>query len=453
MKYYLDTASSSTKTCCFEAEIKRHDSFLSVDSNATVITVQDNKPSQYGSIHEEQETVMIKQQQCSTMGGAVNLVNAMMGTGIIGLPLALHLCGFWLGLLFSVTIAYISCMTMHITILCGLKTQTHSLVSLCQSLIGSTGARIINFIIFFHTAGTAVSYYILLGDTLPSLLALAFPNVPFFSDRRNVILTFGLLCTLPLSLSRSTAQFAKWSAMSVCLLMLMLLGVLVRVPYYLSIVDKIELEYVPISESMFKGLAIISLAFGCSQNLFGVYSSLKNQSPSKWLLTCSTAIGIAFVINIVFAVTAYLCFGKHVQANILLNFPENDPGIQLVKLALGLFMVLTIPLCIHPCRESVMMMFGINTHNSTNKQHYTVSIGVFALILWVGATITSLGKVFNVIGGFSTTILGFLLPGCAYLYLFSSELLNNKKLFFVSIFSICIALPVMYFSIKDAIFK
>lgn len=160
MKYYLDTASSSTKTCCFEAEIKRHDSFLSVDSNATVITVQDNKPSQYGSIHEEQETVMIKQQQCSTMGGAVNLVNAMMGTGIIGLPLALHLCGFWLGLLFSVTIAYISCMTMHITILCGLKTQTHSLVSLCQSLIGSTGARIINFIIFFHTAGTAVSYYI-----------------------------------------------------------------------------------------------------------------------------------------------------------------------------------------------------------------------------------------------------------------------------------------------------
>lgn len=131
--------------------------------------------------------------------------------------------------------------------------------------------------------------------------------------------------------------------MSVCLLMLMLLGVLVRVPYYLSIVDKIELEYVPISESMFKGLAIISLAFGCSQNLFGVYSGLKNQSPSKWLLTCSTAIGIAFVINIVFAVTAYLCFGKHVQANILLNFPENDPGIQLVKLALGLFMVLTIP--------------------------------------------------------------------------------------------------------------
>lgn len=123
----------------------------------------------------------------------------------------------------------------------------------------------------------------------------------------------------------------------------MLLGVLIRVPYYLSIIDKIELEYVPISQPMFKGLAIISLAFGCSQNLFGVYSTLQNKAPSHWLLTCSMAIGIAFVINMVFAVMAYLCFGRHVLANILLNFPESDPGIQLVKLALGLFMVLTIP--------------------------------------------------------------------------------------------------------------
>jgi sodium-coupled neutral amino acid transporter 11 len=125
--------------------------------------------------------------------------------------------------------------------------------------------------------------------------------------------------------------------------MLMLLGVLVRVPYYLSIVDKIELEVQPISEGMFKGLAIMSLAFGCSQNLFGIHSSTKDQRLSKWLSTCSIAIIMAFIANIVFAVLAYLCFGSHVHANVLLNFPESDPGIRLVKLALGLFMVLTIP--------------------------------------------------------------------------------------------------------------
>jgi hypothetical protein len=63
-------------------------------------------------------------------------------------------------------------------------------------------------------------------------------------------------------------------------------------------------------------------------------------------------------------------------------------------------------LCIHPCRESVMTMFGININNPTNKQHYSITVGVFVVILSIGATVTSLGKIFDVIGGFSTTILG-----------------------------------------------
>ncbi|KAI8638221.1 transmembrane amino acid transporter protein-domain-containing protein [Parasitella parasitica] len=349
---------------------------------------------------------------------------------------------------------------MHITILCGLATETFSLVALCEKLIGGVGSHIINFIIFFHTAGTAVSYYLLLGDTLPGLLELAFPNVAYF-DRKNVILAFGLLCTFPLSLSRSTSKFVKWSVISVVLLMFMLLGVLIRVPYYIPAHQDIELEVVPVSENMFKGLAIISLSFGCAQNLFGVYTTTRNQKPSNWLLICSIAIGIAFTVNIVFAVMAYMCFGKNVQANILLNFPENDPGIRLVKLALGLFMVLTIPLCMHPCREAVMLMFGININNPTKKQHYTATVGVFLVVLYFGATLTSLGKVFDVIGGFSTTVLGFMLPGFAYIYLFSGDLFSahntNKyaswKLFFISIICIVIAIPVMFFSVKDALFQ
>lgn len=64
-----------------------------------------------------------------------------------------------------------------------------------------------------------------------------------------------------------------------------------------------------------------------------------------------------------------------------------------------------------------MMMFGVNINNPTNKQHYTVTIGVFALILSVGATLTSLGKVFDVIGGFSTTILGNFLFLCDVTFL------------------------------------
>lgn len=127
------------------------------DSTYSILTVESQKYS-YGSI--DPTPIKKSSEKSSVWAASANLVNAMMGTGIIGLPLALHLCGFWAGLVLFFLIAYLSCLTMHITILCGIKTNTFTLVALCENLIGRLGSRIVNFIIFFHTAGTAVSYYI-----------------------------------------------------------------------------------------------------------------------------------------------------------------------------------------------------------------------------------------------------------------------------------------------------
>jgi hypothetical protein len=155
MKYnndYIDDTASST--LLDDNIITHYNSCISSDgdSSITAITIDNYKCDDVDDMHLDNGS--------STIGSSLNLVNAIMGTGIIGLPLALHLCGFWFGLLFSVLIAYLTCFTMHITILCGLATQTFSLVALCEKLIGGFGSHIINFIIFFHTAGTAVSYYL-----------------------------------------------------------------------------------------------------------------------------------------------------------------------------------------------------------------------------------------------------------------------------------------------------
>jgi hypothetical protein len=127
-------------------------------TNDTSLDLTDDKKKNYGAIPQQEDNYC--EPSCSSFGASLNLVNAMMGTGIIGLPLALHLCGFWVGLFFSILMAYLTCFTMHITILCGLKTNTITMVSLCNALIGYAGAHVVNFIIFFHTAGTAVSYYL-----------------------------------------------------------------------------------------------------------------------------------------------------------------------------------------------------------------------------------------------------------------------------------------------------
>lgn len=79
-----------------------------------ITTFVSNDKAQYSSIEIRDDHLL-----CSFWGASLNLINVMMGTGILGLPLTLHLCRIWVGLALSAGVAYMTCMIMHITILCG----------------------------------------------------------------------------------------------------------------------------------------------------------------------------------------------------------------------------------------------------------------------------------------------------------------------------------------------
>ncbi|KAI9482841.1 MAG: transmembrane amino acid transporter protein-domain-containing protein [Benjaminiella poitrasii] len=459
----------------YDTSVTQH---TSVYSDVTYPVFEEDKPKDiqdYGSITST-STTTVGSSLTVVWGASFNLVNAMMGTGIIGLPFAFQLCGFWSAVMFLIAIACLSCIMMYTTVLCGLETgTTESLVTLVERLSSyRPSGTLINLVIFLHTAGTAVSYFIVLGDTLPDLLDFISPHL---ASREHVILTFGFLCTLPLCLSsHSAARFAKWSALSIVLLLIMIACMTLRAITAHGQLNNDKQQPIPINNTvqtdMFKGLAIMSLSFGCAQNLFGIYNDMQccngsteqqilGHNKKRWMMACAISVGIALIINLLFAITAYLCIKKigHgeetvILANVFLNFSKEDPIICIVKLALGLFMILTIPLCILPCKESVVKMLGMKMHTLTDRQHDLITTAVFLVILYFGITVKSLGRVFDFIGGISTTLLGFLLPGLAYFYLFSSDLLFNKSdtskswmLLVISLVSVCISFPIIYYSL------
>lgn len=138
------------------------------------------------------------------------------------------------------------------------------------------------------------------------------------------------------------APLAKWSALGVMLLPIAIIGVLIRMPAYAP--EKLSFSWLnPSPEQAFRGIAILSLSFGCSQNVFGIYLSHRDQRPSQFLLANQSAVFLSFLINMTFAVLGYMCFGDNVQPNALLNFPQDDTVINLVRVALSMFMVMTIP--------------------------------------------------------------------------------------------------------------
>lgn len=91
---------------------------------------------------------------------AFNLVNSIVGAGIIGLPFAIYLAGFWVGVLLSVFVAILCQLGLHMLIVSGQRTNTFKFADLMESVLGPFGYYLLNFLILVQAGGACVSYFI-----------------------------------------------------------------------------------------------------------------------------------------------------------------------------------------------------------------------------------------------------------------------------------------------------
>ncbi|KAI8062851.1 transmembrane amino acid transporter protein-domain-containing protein [Gongronella butleri] len=346
---------------------------------------------------------------------AFNLVNATVGAGIIGLPFAIGHAGFILGLFISVFVAILSQLGLYMVVLAGQRAGIYKFAQLVEHIMGRFGYHFLNSMIIIQAGGACISYFILLGDTMPILLEPYFPQFAFVSTRTLVVCLIAVFGILPLNMARSIGSLARWSIVSVMLFPVVVLTIVIRAPSYMP--D----EPIPVSwvgSDVFGALGVFAFAFTCSQVAFNNYLTLEDQSSRSWRHATSMSTGISWAISMVFAILGYFCFGAKVQPNLFTNFPNDDLVINIGRFILGCTMVLTIPLGFYPTREAVQKVLGFETNHKqpTDTQHYTVTFVLFAVLLGLGISIRSLGKVYGLVGGISATTLAFILPSIAYLY-------------------------------------
>ncbi|ORZ13551.1 transmembrane amino acid transporter protein-domain-containing protein [Absidia repens] len=348
---------------------------------------------------------------------ALNIVNAAVGAGVIGLPFALVLAGFTPGLLLSILVAMLMTGAIYSMIVCGQKVGVYSFAGLAEHTMGQFGFYMLNLMLFIQSAGSCVSYFILVADTLPVLLSMYLPQYPMLGERQLMTILISVFLIFPLNLFRSIGSLARWSAFSVFLLPIMVLTVLIRAPSYAGQNDTplFSLGRDPVAAT-----GIMSFAFVCSQVAFSNYLSQRNQSLSTWLQSSALSTTISWTISISFAVVGYLSFGVNADANIFSNFPVDDHVINVGRLALGISMILTVPMAFFPARDAMQKALGIETAEKqpSNLQHYSLTVILFTIFLTLGVCLHSLGKVYSVVGGIASSFLAYIIPGYAYLKIF-----------------------------------
>ena len=142
----------------------------------------------------------------------MNMANSIIGAGIIGQPYALKQAGLLTGVFLLVALTVTVDWTIRLIVTNSKLSGTNSFQETMQHCFGKSGLVAISVAQWAFAFGGMVAFCIIIGDTIPHVLAAVFPSLPqtsvlwLLTDRRAIIVLFVLGMSYPLSLYRDIAM-------------------------------------------------------------------------------------------------------------------------------------------------------------------------------------------------------------------------------------------------------
>ena len=165
----------------------------------------------------------------TVFGAAFNFVNSIVGAGIIGIPFSVQQCGFVCGILLLTLVAILIYQSVLMLIECGLKANKLDFEELSEHLLGWRGYYAALTFMFLFAYGAQVAYLVVIGDTIPVVVALFYPN-SIFANRQSVIGLTATFIILPLCLFKDLSTLAWTSLVSIAADVVFVLIVVVFAP-------------------------------------------------------------------------------------------------------------------------------------------------------------------------------------------------------------------------------
>ncbi|KAJ1839339.1 hypothetical protein LPJ70_005096, partial [Coemansia sp. RSA 2708] len=100
----------------------------------------------------------------STTKVGFNVLNTIIGSGVLCLPYALHNAGFVFGLLMLGVIAVLSQFSLYALVLTGKRTGTSHFSSVTEAALGNFGYHLLNYSMIIDMVGTVILYLMIVGD-------------------------------------------------------------------------------------------------------------------------------------------------------------------------------------------------------------------------------------------------------------------------------------------------
>jgi len=286
---------------------------------------------------------------------AVNLSNAIIGAGIIGLPFALREAGFSFGMLLLTAMAGVSRFSLTTLVNAGIGLRCRSYEATAERALGSAGETAVLASQFAFDFGAMLSYLIIAAETSSAVVELLL-GYRLAGQRQLCLLALSFGAMLPICLMRDISGLEAYSSVSVIVVLVVTAMVVAKTAAKYSrgeAGDQGPLDYWPSHgvEGIIFAVGVFSFAFVNQNCCFLYYNSLDRGTPARFGRVASLSVVGAWALCAGMAAAGYLNFRRGTEANVLSNFRDDDALATVMRVLYVVTMVLTYPVCLFVCRQ------------------------------------------------------------------------------------------------------
>ncbi|MXQ87378.1 hypothetical protein E5288_WYG001580 [Bos mutus] len=347
-----------------------------------------------------------------------NLMNAIMGSGILGLAYVMAHTGI-LGFSFLLLIvALLASYSVHLLLSLCIQTAVTSYEDLGLFAFGLPG-KVIFFLlaVFKILKGTMSSYLLIIKTELPATISEFLSgdySGSWYLDGDTLLIIICVGIVFPLALLPKIGFLGYTSSLSFFFMVFFALVVIIKkwsipcpltlnyVEQYFQIssaTDDCKPKLFHFSKESAYAIPTMAFSFLCHTSILPIYCELQSPSKKRMQNVTNTAIALSFLIYFISALFGYLTFYDSVASELLQGYSKylpHDVVIMTVKLCILFSVLLTVPLIHFPARKALMMMFFSNFPFSWIR-HSLITLALNIVIVLLAIYVPDIRNVFGIV--------------------------------------------------------
>ncbi|KAM9842205.1 putative sodium-coupled neutral amino acid transporter 6 [Aulostomus maculatus] len=400
-----------------------------------------------------------------------NLMNAIMGSGILGLAYAMASTGIIGFCLLLVLVSSLAAYSIHLLLKLCDQTGINSYEELGERALQKPGKVLVGIAIVIQNIGAMSSYLFILKSELPatinSFVSTDSLGNPWYEDGRLLLILVTVLVVLPLAILPKIGFLGYTSSIAFFFMLYFAVVVVVKkwsipcpLPHNVTTFSNVfqisntsDSECTPklfiVSRKSAFAIPTMAFSFLCHTAILPIYCELDRPSKARMQNITNVSISLSFLLYLISALFGYLTFYANVDSELLLGYDTYMPRdimVMTVRLAILISVVLTVPLIHFPARKAVILLLR-GTRPFSWPIHIVTTLIILGVVLSFAVFVPDIKNVFGVVGSTTSSFLLFVFPGIFYLKISSQPLKSFDSIGAVALVVFGLIMGVISFSV------